>query len=166
MKKIWYVLLPIITLALLNFSCEEDDPMIDLPEEVHSYIRQNYGDYKIDESELDTLCSGDVVYEVEMERKGLHLREDEKTLIFGSEGGNFLFSEHEMKVNDLPAEVKQSISRNFAGYTAEEAERLDFADGIKQYEVELKNNSTIKEVLFAANGTVICEATESDDDDN
>lgn len=165
MRKIWYVILPIVAMAFLNASCEDDnDPIVDLPTAVEDYINQNYGDYKIDESELDTLCTGAAVYEVELEKKGIRLQEDEVTLVFSTEGG-FLFSENEIKVNDLPAEVKTSISTNFAGFEAKEAERLDLANGTKQYEVEIKNGSTTKEVLFAANGTVICEEVESDDDD-
>lgn len=70
-----------------------------------------------------------------------------------------------MKVNELPDAVKTSLSTNYAGFEAKEAERLDLANGTKQYEVEIKNGQVTKEVLFAANGTVICEELETDDDD-
>ncbi|GEM_PF-905828 len=165
MRKIWYVALSLVAITFIFASCDdENEPRVELPTAIKDYISQNYGDYKIDESESDTLCNDVAVYEVELEKKGIRLREDEVTLVFSAEGG-LLFTENEMKVNDLPAEVKTSLSTNYAGFEAKEAERLDLVNGTKQYEVEIKNGQVTKEVLFAANGTVICEELETDDDD-
>lgn len=165
MKNLWNVVFAITILSCICAACEdENEPMVDLPAAIRDYLAQNYGDYKIEESELDTLCTGVAVYEVELERKGLRLREDEVELTFAAEGG-LLFTEKEIKTSDLPSEVRSAISTRFAGFSIEEAERLDLANGTKQYEVEIKNGNTVREVLLAANGTVICEQAGDDDED-
>ncbi|MDX1942946.1 MAG: hypothetical protein SFU99_20450 [Saprospiraceae bacterium] len=162
MKKIWNFILPLIAIAFVCAMCEDDDnePMVELPSVIKDYINQNYGDYKIEASELDTLCTGAIVYDVELEGK----KDKEMVLIFDTEG-NLLYTEAEIKVNELPAGVKNSISNAYTNYEIKEAERLDLTDGTKQYEVEIKKDQTTMEVLLNANGTVICAQEEKDDDD-
>lgn len=161
MKRMIYVLLPLVAMTFICAFCEDENtPMVDLPTAIKDYITQNYGDYKIEESALDTLCTGAAVYEVELEGK----RDREVNLVFSTESG-LLFTEYEIKVNELPAEVKASINTSYAGFDVKEAERLDLTDGTKQYEVEIKNGQVTKEVLLAANGTVLCEELETEDDE-
>lgn len=131
--------------------------MVDLPQSVQDYISSNYPDYSIDESEMDTSCTGTTIYEVEIEGSN----DDELELTFDSEG-TFLYSESEIESSELPSAVTTSISNNYSSYSTEEAERLDMADGSLQYEAELKDGSTTLEVLFDADGTVICEEEDND----
>jgi hypothetical protein len=46
---------------------------------------------------------------------------------------------------------------NYAGYELDEAEKVDMADESTRYEVELKKGAKTKDVLFDAEGAVICE---------
>ncbi len=160
MKKLFLLALPLLTVLFVFAKCEKDDEqLVDLPQAATDYIAQNYAGYEVDESEKDSLCTGTLVFDVELE-KG----KSEVELTFDTEG-NYLFSESEIKTGDLPQAVKDGVSANYAGYSTKEAERLDMADGSKRYETELKNGSVTKEVLFAADGSVVCEAIENDDDD-
>lgn len=134
--------------------------MVELPAAVKTYLDANYPGFKIDESEQETLCTGTSVYEVELEGPG----DQEIELTFDTEG-NLLFTETEIPASQLPSSVTGSISANYPGYSIEEAERLDLAGGGNQYEVELKKGSSHLEVLFAADGTKICEEAGDGDDD-
>ena len=163
MKKTLFplLLLPLAVIMLSVFAkCQDDEQTIELPTTIQNYLSTNYPNYEIEESERDTLCTGTAVYEVELEGP----KDKEVELTFDTEG-NLLFTETEIKTSELPSAVSGSISSKYAGYTVKEAERLDRADGTTQYEVELKKDKTYLEVLFAADGTVICEETGDGDDD-
>lgn len=141
--------------------CKDDEgSTIPLPAAIQNYLNANYPGAEIEESETDTLCTGTAVYEVEVEVSD----DNEVDLTFDTEG-NLLFTETEIPANQLPAAVTSAISAGYAGFILQEAERLDLAGGGNQYEVELKNGQTKLEVLFAADGTKICEEAGDDDDD-
>lgn len=156
MKKIIFALLLLGGLFVYT-SCDDDDQQVDLPTLIDNYLASTYPDYTIDESETETLCDGTAVYEVEIENGD----NNELELTFDMEG-SLLFTETEIDTNDLPAAVTNSISTNYVGYDTKEAERLDMANDSKRYEVELKNGSSTLEVLFEADGTVVCEGTDDD----
>ncbi len=157
------ILLPILTfgLALTFFaaSCDDEDgTTIQLPANVQSYLDTNHPNAEIEESEADTLCTGTAVYEVELEVND----DEELELTFDTEG-SLLSTSMEIPASQLPAAVTAAISANFGGYSVEEAESLDLPGGGNQFEVELKG-SNVKEVLFNADGTVVCEQVETEDD--
>ena len=129
-----------------------------LPDYVQTYLATNYADYEIEEAKADSLCDGTQVFEVELEDSD----DNEIELVFDNEE-NLLFTEVEINTSALPAAITNSIATNYANYTTEEADRLDMADGTTRFEVELKNGQSKIEVLFEADGTVICE--EEDDDE-
>jgi uncharacterized membrane protein YkoI len=161
MKKLWLFLLPLTAILFVASKCDDDDgSTIELPAVIQDYLNSHYAGYEIEESELDSLCSGTAVYDVELE--GAHDQEVE--LSFDTEG-NLLFTESDIASGNLPAEVTAGVSSSYAGYAIEEAAKLDLAGGGNQYEVELKKGQTHLEVLFNADGTVICEETGDDDDD-
>ena len=150
----------ILLLVLIFVACEDDDQdnLIDLPVNIQTYLDTNYPNAEIEETEQDTLCTGVEVYEVEIEMND----DEEIELTFDTEG-NLLFIETEIDKDQLPTAVKNAISANYADYTTEEAERLDLASGGNQYEVELKSSAQTLEVLFEANGTVICEQVDDEE---
>ena len=156
MKLIYGVLL----LSLLMSSCslfdKDNDIKVDLPTTVQNFIDSNFSDFVIDEAESDTLCTGEEVYEVELEKNGDKKDEEEIELTFDMEG-NLLFTEREINTDALPDAVKNSIASNYGDYKLKEAEELEMADGTFQYEVELKKDGKELDVLFNSEGTVICE---------
>ncbi len=160
MKKRTFLLLPLLALLFVFAKCKDDDKMVALPEAVKNYISDKYPGYDVDESEQETSCTGTTVYDVTLE-KG----KTEVELTFDAEG-SFLYSESDIQPSDLPQAVKDGIAANYAGFSTEEASRMDMADGSKQYEVELKNGAAQKEVLLTEGGTVICEAEGDGDEDD
>jgi hypothetical protein len=153
------LLLPL--LALLLFArCEDDDETVLLPASIQSYLDTHYSGYEVDESSQETLCTGTTVYEVDLEKS----ENDEVSLTFDTEG-NLLFTETEIPVADLPAAVTAGISTHYGAYTIDEAERQDLAAGGQQYKIELTQGSTRLDVLFNADGTVVCEEPGDEDDD-
>jgi Putative beta-lactamase-inhibitor-like, PepSY-like len=150
MKNIFFALFGAVLFVCAK--CEDDDPMVDLPATIDQYLSKNYPDYTVDESEKGKLCTGTDVYEVELEgAKGKELG-----LVFDTEG-NLLFTETEFSNQNLPAAVTQAIAQKYAGYELKESERLDWADGKVQYEVELKKSPDLLDVTFSDAGAVICE---------
>lgn len=161
MKKVWLFLPLLAGVIFFATKCEDDDgPTVPLPAAIQTYLDTHYPGAEIEESEIDTLCTGTAVYEVEIEVSDDH----EIELTFDSEG-NLLFTETEIKISDLPAAVSAGVSANYADYTIEEASKLDLGIGGSQYEVELKKGSSHLEVLFDADGTKICEKAGDDDDE-
>lgn len=156
---------PLLALALMALSSCSGIlglPNITLPAGIQSYLDANYSGYEVEESGKDTLCTGEVVYEVELEGEN---DDDDVELSFSSDG-NLLFSETELAASALPGAVTASVAANFASYTIKEAALLSLSEGTTQYEVELKSGQTHLEVLFAADGTVICQQTDTEDNDD
>jgi uncharacterized membrane protein YkoI len=153
MKQILFLA---VTITFCSFSgCEEEESLITLPNSITNYITTNYSTYTIEESELEITCDSTDVYEVELEDG-----RDEVEFVFDMEG-NLLYSETEIKDSDLPTAVSSSITTNFANYISDnEAYQMNMADGSIQYEVELENGTAELEVIFAADGTVLCQRIE------
>lgn len=159
MKNVWKRLPLFFAAALIFTACDdEDQQVVDLPATIQAYVDANYAGAEIEESEQDTLCDGTPVYEVEVE-----INDDEDIELTFDNEGNLLFTESDIATADLPAAVTSSINANYAGYTTDDAEALAMADGSTRYEVELESGNTTLEVLFAADGTVICEEVDDED---
>ena len=76
-------------------------------------------------------------------------------------------TEHEIKKSDIPAAVKQTLDKEFAGYDMEEAEISETQKG-KVYEFALEKDDNDLEVAIAPNGTVVKKEVkkENDEEDN
>lgn len=157
--KNFLALLGLSALAALNFTaCDNEGPTVPLPQTIQSYLDANYPNAEIEELEMDTLCTGAAVYEVELEVND----DQELELTFDGEG-NLSFTSEEIPVGQLPAEVTAAIAAKYSGYTTKEVERNSLANGGTQYEVEIKGTDT-REVLLNADGTVVCDEVETDED--
>ena len=153
-------LLPFLILLLfLGVSCDDEGPFVDLPVSIQSYLDANYPDAEMEESELDTLCTGMAVYEVELE-----VNDDEELELTFDTDGNLLFTETEISAGSLPTAVTNTVETAHPGQAIEEADRLDFPDGSVQYEVELGGSNPV-ELLVSADGEVICEEDGDTDDE-
>lgn len=158
MEKVRLMSLMLAVLLIGMTSCDKEKiDIADLPASIENFVNGNFADYKIDESEKETLCDGTEVFEVEIEDSN----DNELELVFDLEG-NHLYTETEISIEELPTAVSESINTNYAGYSVEEAEKLDWADDTVQYEVELKKDNTELEVIFDANGIVLCEEEDND----
>lgn len=128
--------------------------LADLPMAVQDYINANFADYTFESGGQDTLCTGEQVLEVDLEKGN-----DEVHLIFDL-SGNLLYTVTSILSADLPAAITESIAANYANYTTDdEAYQMELADGTLEYQVDLTNttDNTELDVTFGADGTVICE---------
>lgn len=130
--------------------------MADLPPAIQSFLDENYAGYQVEEAELETLCTGEEVYEIELEDGN-----DEFEIAVSTEGV-LVFTEYEISKNDLPAAVSDNLTVAYPGGAIKEAERIELADGTLQYEVEIKQAGTSLDVLLQSDGTVICEESDQD----
>ena len=82
-----------------------------------------------------------------------------------SSDGTWLETEAEIKTSALPQAVKSAIAAQFAGYEMEEATTVESPGKPMAYEVELEKGETTIEAVFGADGTLIKQKTESEEDD-
>ena len=69
--------------------------------------------------------------------------------------GKWMETETEIKKSDLPQAVQATITKEFAGYKIDEAEKVESPEKGSFYEVELKNGKVKYEVQLSADGKVI-----------
>ncbi|WP_282055759.1 PepSY-like domain-containing protein [Maribacter luteus] len=70
------------------------------------------------------------------------------------EDGTWQETEHEIKKNAIPANVKTTLDSKFMGYKIEEAELSETLEG-SVYEFELENGEDELEVAIGTNGKVV-----------
>ncbi len=73
--------------------------------------------------------------------------------------GNIIETEIEIKVDELPANAKAYISKNYAGQKIKEAAKITDAKGVVTYEAEIKG----KDMIFDSNGNFIKEIGDKND---
>jgi uncharacterized membrane protein YkoI len=141
----------------------------DLPEPITNYILENYIGYDIEEAEKIENNDG-VYYEVEIENG-----DKEIELLFDSEG-NFIeeeieneeadeeVNEKEINISDLPQIIKDSIQNKYPGSEIIEADEITNTDGSITYDIEIKYNDDVIEVMYDSKGNFL--GIESDDDDD
>lgn len=69
--------------------------------------------------------------------------------------GQWLETETEIKISDLPLSIRSAVSRDFAGYKIKEASRVERANNGTCYEAEIEKNGEAYDVLFAPDATII-----------
>ena len=79
--------------------------------------------------------------------------------------GNWMETEYQVSENELPAAVKSSLSNKYASSKILVAEISETKDG-KVYEVLLKINGEKSEVVLSANGKVLKQKEEKDEEGN
>jgi hypothetical protein len=71
-----------------------------------------------------------------------------------SNEGKWMETEHEIKKSAIPANVKQTLDSEFAGYDVEKAEISETAKG-SVYEIELEKDESEMEVAITPEGKVV-----------
>ena len=90
------------------------------------------------------------------------MNEVEQSAVFDA-NGNWIETETEIPVSQLPSAVSQAISKQFSGYKIKEPEMVEKATG-KSYEVELTKGKETLEVVLSPKGEVINKKIESKKD--
>lgn len=123
-----------------------------IPQAALDFIQDNYVGYRIDSYEKEDICEDEYYYEVELEDgpgKDIDL--------YFSLDWVFQFEMIEIRVDDLPQAVRNTIEEQYGAYEIEKDDlyKLSWEDGRIQYEVELDGNSD-PEIIFNEDGTIDC----------
>jgi uncharacterized membrane protein YkoI len=142
----------------------DDNSPANLPPEISTYLKDNYSGYNIESIDSEDICDDQQVFEVELEDgPGPDLE------LYFSLDGEYLFKAVDINKSSLPTAVLDAIATNFSGYTIDEDDlhRFEFEDGSIQYEVELDAvGQEDIDVIFAPDGSIICQKKSSDDDNS
>lgn len=71
--------------------------------------------------------------------------------------GNLLETEAEVKESELPAAVKATIAKDFAGYKLDEIEKATDAKGITTFEMEAAKGKEKLEISFDSTGKLLAK---------
>ena len=82
-----------------------------------------------------------------------------------SENGTWKETEFEIKKNQLPPAVKETLERDFSGYEIESAEMTETPELIA-YEVEIEKGEETMEVVIDGNGKVIRKKVKQEEDED
>lgn len=146
MKKTVILLSVMFTVLFANAQKISDK---EVPAVVKSALQKNYPNAKELKWEKE---KGN--YEAEFE-----VNETDYSLLIDA-SGNILEIEIEIKVDALPAKVKDYITKNYVGQKIKEATKITSSKGVVTYEAELKG----KDLIFDSNGNFIKEEPENDND--
>lgn len=169
MKKLMFLVSLFGILVALS-SCRDDLSDLspaDLPESVINYVNENYAGSRFDRVRLEDICDSTAI-KVELEDGS-----SSNVELYFSLAGDLLFTAKDIAASALPAAVRATIGAQFATYvidsTGDDIERWEFADSSVQYKVKLlpRSGSGAKlEVIFNANGGVVCRDSSGNDDDD
>lgn len=81
-----------------------------------------------------------------------------------SNEGEWMETEHEVDMNDLPQAISQTLKEQFADYEIEEAEISETPNGT-YYEFEMEKGETDMEVAIDEQGKVVKSTREQEEDD-
>ena len=79
--------------------------------------------------------------------------------------GKWLETEKKINVSQLPKVVSQTLAKEFAGYSLDEAEKIETADNGINYEVKVKKGEDIYEVNLSSKGEVLKKKVDKDEKD-
>lgn len=125
-----------------------------LPAGVKEFVEQNYLGYKIINAASDPLCQGGDAIDVAVTKNG----SANLSLIF-TPNGHFVQQEEDVPLSTAPGKISDSLKSKYSGYAADkQIERLILADRTVQYLVDLTKGKVAKEVIFSADGNIVCES--------
>ncbi len=124
-----------------------------LPFNVKGFVQRNYPGYLITSVVSDPLCGGGDAVDVAISKIG----SPDLSLIF-KQDGTFLQQEQDASLHTAPIAIMQTLKAGYSDYSAgEQIEKLTLADNTEEYLIDLSKGAKSKEVIFTANGMVVCE---------
>ncbi|MGL5691705.1 MAG: hypothetical protein ACRDD8_12925 [Bacteroidales bacterium] len=126
---------------------DDDNVPVEIPSAIINFLDKNAGNYTILDFEIEKNT-----LEVE-----IRVNNREFELYFEQNSYHFLYSQSEIRVMDLPAEVRHTINTQFSEYEIDDCYLVEYPDHSIAYKVEMENDATDKEitVLFHEDGTII-----------
>jgi hypothetical protein len=124
-----------------------------LPAGVKKFIEKNYTGYTMEKAAYDPLCEGGDAIDVAVTKHGSPIL----SLIFKPDG-SFVQQEEDVPLTIATGKIKDTLKTRYKGFSAAtQMEKLTLADKSVQYLVDLSIGNTTKEVIFTADGVVVCE---------
>lgn len=145
----------VIAFAAISINACEQKPNV--PEKVNKAFTQKFSDAKSVKWDKEN----ETEWEAEFKLNGQEYSANYST------DGVWIETEHEIEKSAIPANVKQTLDTEFAGYKIEEAEISETAEG-SVYEFELEKDKTNMEVAVSPDGKVVKKEvkTEKDEETN
>ena len=144
---------------ILLVSCEELNDILPDSEKVPAEISEDFSSRHPDASDVEWEKEGDM-WEGEFEENGV-----EVSILYDADF-NWVRTEREVSVDDLPASVTEYIATNFPDGEVEEAELFESRDEGEGYIVEVEQGGKEYELFFTLDGDFIRQEVEEDDDDD
>ncbi|MFN8393694.1 MAG: PepSY-like domain-containing protein [Bacteroidia bacterium] len=79
--------------------------------------------------------------------------------------GKWIMTERQIPVSDLPESVTAAVLQSHPSAEILEAESQERAIGITGYQTEIRHAGKVKELTFDANGNIIADEIEGEDED-
>lgn len=151
-KKLTTSLLAVCGFALVFSACGQSAKA---PEAVTSAFAEKFVDAKKVEWESEEAGEWEAEFKMNGKEYSANFSDD----------GEWMETEFEVKVKDLPEAVRATITAEFAAHKIEESELSETPEG-KAYEVALEKGEETIEVMIAADGKVLKKEVKKEEDDN
>lgn len=124
-----------------------------LPANIQGFVQENYPGYSVTIAVSDPLCNGDDAIDVAIVKTG----SPGFSLIFKPDG-TFVQQEQDVPLKTAPLKIQEILKTKYADYsTGNQIEKSTLANKTEQYQVDLNKNNITKELIFSADGVVVCE---------
>ncbi len=125
-----------------------------LPAGVNEFVTKNYPGYQIKSAASDPLCQGGDAIDVAITKSGV----PNLSVIFKPDG-QFVQQEEDVPLSTAPQKISDALRTKYSGYAADkQIEKLILADKTVEYLVDLTKSKVAKEVIFSADGNMVCES--------
>ncbi|GAP43372.1 MAG: hypothetical protein EOL88_03220 [Bacteroidia bacterium] len=145
----------VIAFAAISINACAQKPNV--PEKVNKAFTQKFSDAKSVKWDKENETEWEAEFKINGQEYSANYSTD----------GVWIETEHEIEKSAIPANVKQTLDTEFAGYKIEEAEISETAEG-SVYEFELEKDKTNMEVAVSPDGKVVKKEvkTEKDEETN
>jgi hypothetical protein len=130
-------------------ACAQNVKEADVPTVVKDAFKKSYANAKEVKWEKEGAN-----YEAEFE-----VGETDQSVVYDA-SGHLIETEVEIKVDNLPAAVREYVSKNYKDMKIKEATKITDAKGAVSYEAEIKD----KDLIFDSNGKFIKEEVDKTED--
>lgn len=144
----------VVAVMIFTQSCAQTTTEKDVPSKVKAAFAEKFPNVKKAKWDKES----ETEWEAEFKLNG-----KEYSANFTSDG-TWKETEYEIKESEIPVEVKNILDNEFAGYEIDEVEISETTEG-KIYKIELEKGETEMEVAIYANGEIVKEGFNDDEDE-
>lgn len=144
----------VVAVMIFTQSCAQTTTEKDVPSKVKAAFAEKFPNVKKAKWDKES----ETEWEAEFKLNG-----KEYSANFTSDG-TWKETEYEIKESEIPVKVKNILDNEFAGYEIDEVEISETTEG-KIYKIELEKGETEMEVAIYANGEIVKEGFNDDEDE-